>query len=59
MPPFNIHIRLATLGLFVLISYIFNVPESGFKAVASMAYKIHEYRGKILNLDRMENSGLR
>jgi hypothetical protein len=43
---FNIYNRLADFGLFVLISYIFDVLESGFKAVASMTYKVHEYMGK-------------
>jgi len=42
MPPFNTYNRLADLGLFALISYIFDVLDSGFKAVASMAYKKHE-----------------
>jgi len=51
--------RLADLGLFVLISYIFDVLEYGFKAIASMAYKIHEYRKKFLNLDGMENNEIR
>jgi len=44
---FNIHNRLADLGCFVLISYIFDVLESGFKAVATMVYKIHKYRRKV------------
>jgi len=43
---FNIYNRLADLGVFVLIPYIFDVLESGFKAVASMVYKIHKYREK-------------
>jgi hypothetical protein len=51
MPPFNTYNRLADLGLFVLISYIFDVFEPRFKVVASMAYKIHKQRGNFLNLD--------
>jgi len=56
---FNIYNRLADLGVFVLISYIFDVLESGFKAVAGMVYKIYKYKGKILNIDRMQNGGFR